>query len=367
VRENLKLKSMKAIHQFTAGFTKGDAISNETLVMRALFRSWGYDAHVFCEPHRVLPQLRAQTCDAALAEKMIRPDDLAILHLSIGSAVNDIFAALNCRRAIIYHNMTPAGYFRGIQEQIARDLEWGRQQTANLAGAAEVVMAVSRFNAEELESLGYRSVQVLPLLLDFSTLKSRPDRAVLRRFADGKTNVLFVGRGVPNKRIEDLLCAFHYFQKTVEPNSRLIHVGSYTGLERYQALVQALARRLGIQNDVFAGSVSQSELNAFYESSHLFLCMSEHEGFCIPLIESMVHDLPVLAYAAAAVPETLNGAGVLFREKHWDNIAEMMGETLQNTGLRAKIIAGQQERLRRYESRNLDKELKSFLAPLLPN
>ncbi|MDO9542826.1 MAG: glycosyltransferase family 4 protein, partial [Kiritimatiellia bacterium] len=121
-----------------------------------------------------------------------------------------------------------------------------------------------------------------------------------------------------------------------------------------------------IQNDIFAGSVSQSELNAFYESAHLFLCMSEHEGFCIPLIESMVHGLPILAYAAGAAPETLNGAGVLFREKRWDNIAEMMEKLLKDADLRAKIIAGQQERLCRYESRNLADELKRILLPFLP-
>ena len=357
---------MKAIHQLTAGFTRGDAISNEALVMRKTFRSWGCDSHIFCEPHRVLPEYRAQAYDAALAEKMIRPGDLAILHLSIGGAVNDIFSALNCRRAIIYHNMTPPEYFRGIQEEIARDLAWGRQQAKNLAGAAEAVMAVSRFNAEELENMGYSKVQVLPLILDFAAIKSRPARATLRRFADGKTNVLFVGRGVPNKRIEDLLCAFHYFQNTVEKNSRLIHVGSYTGLERYQALVQALAKKLGIRDVVFAGSVSQAELNACYASAQLFLCMSEHEGFCIPLIESMAHDLPILAYAAAAVPETLDGAGVLFREKRWDIIAEMMGRMTKDSDLRARIISKQQERLRDYECRNLSDELKSILMPLLP-
>lgn len=357
---------MTAIHQLTAGFTKGDAISNEAIVMRGLFRSWGYDSLIFCEPHRVLPQFRDQTCDAALAEKLIRPDDIAILHLSIGSAVNDIFATLNCRRAIVYHNMTPPGFFRGIQEQLARDLEWGQEQAKNLAGAAEVVMAVSQFNAEELKKIGYRQVRILPLLLDFSMVSSKPDRAVLRRLVDGKTNVLFVGRGVPNKRIEDLLCAFYYFQKTVEPNSRFIHAGSYTGLERYQALVQALARRLGVQNDIFPGNVSQAELNAFYTGAHLFLCMSEHEGFCIPLIESMARDVPVLAYAAAAVPETLNGAGMLFHEKNWGNIAEMMGKMTKETDLRRAVIKKQRERLCRYESRYLADELKNLLLPLLP-
>jgi len=356
---------MKAIHQFVAGFTRGDAISNEALLMRKIFRSWGYDSHIFCEPYRVLPQLRPETHDAMLAGKMLRPDDLAILHLSIGSAVNDYFASLKCRRAIIYHNMTPPNFFRGIQEQIARDLEWGREQAQSLAGGAEVTMAVSNFNAEELKNMGYQRVQVLPLLLDFSALRLKPDRGIQRLLADGKINIIFVGRGVPNKRIEDLLYAFHYFQKTVEPNSRFIHVGSYTGLERYQALVQALVRRLELKNVVFTGNVAQAELNAYYKSAHLFLCMSEHEGFCIPLIESMVHDRPILAYAAGAVPETLAGAGVLFQEKRWDYTAEMMVKILNDKKLRAKIIAGQQERLRRYENRNLADELKRMLTPLL--
>jgi glycosyltransferase involved in cell wall biosynthesis len=206
----------------------------------------------------------------------------------------------------------------------------------------------------------------MPLLLDFSALRQRPDPAVLRGLKDGKINILFVGRGVPNKRIEDLLCALYYFQKTVEPNARLIHVGSYTGVERYQALVQALARRLGIQNSVmFAGTVGQAQLNAYYALSHLFLCMSEHEGFCIPLMESMAHNLPVLAYGAAAVPETLDGAGVLFMEKRWDYLTEMMSRLIKDTNLRAKIIARQEERLRRYENRDWAKMLKEFLAPLL--
>jgi glycosyltransferase involved in cell wall biosynthesis len=358
---------MKAIHQFVAGFTRGDAISNEALVLRELFRSWGFDSEIYCEPHRVLPQLKPQTRDAAFAEQTVHPDDAAILHLSIGSAVNDFFAALKCRRAIIYHNMTPAAFFRGIQEEIARDLEWGRKQALTLAGAAEVTMAVSNFNAAELKSMGYEGVQVLPIILDFAALRLKPDRGIRRQLADGKTNILFVGRGVPNKRIEDLLCAFHYFQKTVAPDSRLIHVGSYTGVERYQALVQALARRLELDNVVFAGSVNQAELNAFYQSAHMFLCMSEHEGFCIPLIESMVNDLPILAYAAGAAPETLAGAGILVREKNWDNIAEMMGKTTGDAGFRERVLSGQRERLRRQENRDLAGDLKKALAPILGN
>ena len=203
---------MNAVHQFTAGFTTGDAISNEALVMRSVFRRWGAASNIFSEAGRVLPELRRDSIDVSEAASAIRPCDVALLHLSIGSVVNDAFAALRCRKAILYHNITPASFFRGLNEPVARSLEWGRRQAAELAGAASVVMACSRFNAAELEALGYRGVGVLPLMLDFDRLLLEPDRRMMRRLGDGKANVLFVGRGVPNKRIEDVLEAFAFFQ-----------------------------------------------------------------------------------------------------------------------------------------------------------
>ena len=183
-------------------------------------------------------------------------------------------------------------------------------------------MADSAFNAREIEAMGHPRAGVLPLVLDFKALRSAPDRRVLRQYRDGLVNVLFVGRCAPNKKIEDLLNAFYYFQRYVQPASRFIHVGSFAGLEQYHALLLARARELQLQHVDLVGTVSQAELNAFYDVSRLFLCLSDHEGFCIPLIEAMTHRLPVLAYAAGAVPETLDGAGVLFREKRFDLIAE---------------------------------------------
>jgi len=356
---------MKAIHQFVAGFNTGDAISNETLALRALFRRRGYAAEIFCEPNHTAPAMRRDARDATRAAEIIGPDDSVLLHLSIGSAVNDIFAGLSCRKALRYHNITPVHYFRGLQEEMVRDLAWGRDQAHALAKTAAVNMAVSRFNAAELTAMGYRDVRVVPLVLNFDAIGARPDRRVLRTLEDGRTNILCVGRCAPNKRIEDVLCAFLYFQKFVEPNARLVHVGSFAGLERYQVMLSVYARRLDLDHVIFAGAVPQDELAAYYEASHLFLCMSEHEGFCIPLIESMAHNLPVLAYAAAAVPETLDGAGVLVREKHWDYIAEMMGRLTRRGPLREAVVRSQQQRLARYQARNPEQELMECLAPLL--
>lgn len=356
---------MRAIHQFVAGFSNGDAISNEALVLRGIFRSWGFASDIFCETRRILPELRREAFDVSTYSANAKPDDVVLLHLSVGSDVNDVFAGLPCRKAILYHNVTPAEYFRGIHENIAALLARGRDQAKALAGKAQVVMADSAFNAQELKDWGYGPAGVLPLVLDLEKLRSKPDRAVLRQYDDGLVNILFVGRCVPNKRIEDCLSAFYYFQRYVEPNSRFIHIGSFAGTEQYHSLLLTRVREFHVHNIIMPGSVRQNELNAYYRCAHLFLSMSEHEGFCIPLIESMVNDLPILAYAAGAVPETLDGAGVLFKEKRFDLVAEMMGRMARDQALRNAVITGQRERLARYEKRDLAAELRGFLAPLL--
>lgn len=355
---------MPTLHQFVAGFSHGDAISNEALAMREIFRGWGCDSEIFCEARRILPELRKESGDVADYAAQARPEDIVLLHLSIGSPVNEVFAELPCRKAILYHNVTPPEYFRGWQEQIAGNLAKGREQLKRLAGTAEVVMADSDFNAGEMRELGYGEVSTLPLVLDLKKLRGPVHRKTLKEYGDGLVNVLFVGRCVPNKCIEDAFAAFYFFQKYVEPASRFIHVGSHAGTEQYHALLLTFLRDLQLENVSMPGSLPQDQLNACYRSADLFLCMSEHEGFGIPLIESMVFDVPILAYRAAAVPETLDGAGVLFREKRYDEVAEMMGRLVKDSTLRQAVLDGQHQRLQRYEQRRLDDELRTLLAPL---
>jgi len=334
--------------------------------MRKIFRSWGYGSDIFCESRRILPELRNEAKDLVQHRSEFKADDIVLLHLSIGSIVNQIFPELPGHKVILYHNITPSEYFAAVQPQIAASLARGREEARALAGQASVNLADSQFNAEELTSWGYRNVQVLPLVLDLSRLRESPNRAILKKYNDGLANILFVGRCVPNKRIEDALAAFYYFQKYVEPNSRFIHAGSYAGTEQYHAILLTMIRDLQLENVELIGSVRQDELNACYKASRAFLCMSEHEGFCIPLIESLVHDVPVVAYAAGAVPETLGGAGALFKEKRFDLIAETLGRLHRDAALRNAVLQSQRERLSRFENRNLEQELRAHLSPLLP-
>lgn len=356
---------MSAIHQLVAGFSNGDAISNEALALRSMFRSWGYDSAIYSEVRRILPELRSDAENIATLADIMNPDDVAFLHFSIGSPVNEVFTDLSCRKVILYHNITPAHYFDMINKQTAFDLAKGRKQLKNLANVASVNLADSQFNANELTELGFSCPKVLPLVLDLEKLKNRIDHQITRRFNDGRINILFVGRVAPNKKIEHLIQAFLYFNRTVLADSRLINVGSFAGTEPYYYYLLAQMQDLDDDHVHFAGSVPQSQLNAYYQCADLFLCMSEHEGFCIPLIEAMAHDIPVLAFSAGAVPETLDGSGVVFHEKNYPQVAEMLGYLTHDSGFRSAVIHSQRKRLERYRQRNLERELQEHLAPVL--
>lgn len=356
---------MPAIHQLVAGFNRGDAISNEAMAMRTIFRRWGCNSDIWCETRRILPELRGDARDLEGLASACRPDDIVLLHLSIGSASNDLFPSLPGRKAILYHNITPAEYFSLVQPATSHLLAKGREQARALAGVAAVNLADSRYNAEELQGLGYDRVEVLPLILNFDQVRLAPDRRTLAQFGDGRVNVLFVGRCAPNKKLEDVISAFACYQKAVAPGSRLILAGSFAGTERYQRMLVGMTRELRLENVVFTGAIPQAELNACYRAAHVFLCMSEHEGFCIPLVEALVHRVPVLAYAVAAVPETLAGAGVLFREKSYPAVAEMLGRLAAPGPLREAVLTRQDERLRTFTSRDPDAELRRHLAPLM--
>jgi len=354
-----------AIHQLLAGFSNGDAISNEARLLRTIFRSWGCASEIFCEHTRTLPELRHDTPDLSEAVARIAADDVVVLHLSIGSAANEMFRTLPGRKVILYHNVTPEHYFRAVNEATANALASGREQAATLAGSAVVNLADSGYNAEEMRAWGYENPLVFPLVLDLDSFDGPVHKGLLARYQDGLTNVLFVGRCAPNKRLEDVLHAFYYFQRHIQPNSRLIHVGSFAGTEPYLAMLGTIKKNLGLENVDFLGSIPDDQLRACYRAAHVFLCMSEHEGFCIPLLEAMTRQVPVLAHASSAIPETMGGAGVCFDTKNFDEVAEMMGLLSTPGAIRDAIIHQQNARISRYRSRHVETELRTLLAPVL--
>lgn len=350
-----------AIHQLVAGFRQGDAISNEALLMRFLFRKWGLDSEIACAAQCVSPDQHDQVIGFDALRARLRPEDTAILHLSIGCEANAVFPTLPCRRVVLYHNITPARFFERIDPSAAASLAEGRRQAAALAGATDVALADSEFNARELAAMGYRDPRPLPLMIDLDRVHGQADAAYAARYDDGAANILFVGRVAPNKRHDELLRVFHDFQHYVEPHSRLVLAGSSGGTEAYRTLLLGQAYALGLKRVVFTGPLPQAQLNACYRTASVFLCMSEHEGFCAPLLEAMHHDVPVVAVAAAAVPETMAGAGILFRDRDYPLIAETLGRLVHDPALRAAVVERQRKRIAAYRARDFEAELRAAL------
>jgi glycosyltransferase involved in cell wall biosynthesis len=202
---------------------------------------------------------------------------------------------------------------------------------------------------------------VLPVVPDFAHLDCTPNRFVADQFDDESTNILFVGRVIANKKIEDLIRIFHAYQTKFNARSRLLIVGMFNLFERYLAALNALAAELNLSSVHFTGHVSDEELVAFYEVADLFLCASEHEGFCVPLVEAFYKQVPVLAYAATAVPSTMDGAGVLFDRKDPGYVAALMDGILADTAVQEAIVRGQTAAVRRLQAKDFTGTLLGFV------
>jgi hypothetical protein len=202
---------------------------------------------------------------------------------------------------------------------------------------------------------------VLPVVPDFSHLDVEPDRFLAADFDDEWTNVMFVGRVIPNKKFEDVIRAFHAYRVRHNPRSRLLLVGSYSGFERYLSMLQALVAGLATPDVHFLGHVSNEELTALYDVADLFLCASEHEGFCVPIVESFYKRVPVLAYAATAVPATMDGGGVLYDTKDPLDIARLMEAVLADDRIGNAVLESQDAALRRLRDRDFAGTLLRFV------
>jgi glycosyltransferase involved in cell wall biosynthesis len=348
------------VHQFYPTAAYGDAASNQILSLQGLLRRKGYRSEIFCE--RLPLFYEGQTRQLAAYERFSSSENLLLLHYSMAYSpeVLSWLGRLPDRKVLVYHNITPHTYFAGIDDRYAQAARAGREQLGQMKGLAETAWGDSEFNCQELADQGWTDLGVLPIILDSRRYAVRPDRKVLRRFHDS-TNILFVGRVSPNKRFEDLLLTFYYVRSRVQPDAKLLLVGSTQRMEPYLDYLRALAAQLGLAGVVFAGHVSTSELVAYYQCSRIYLSMSEHEGFGAPLVESMHLGLPIVAYRAAAVPETLGESGVLLRTKDYARVAELIGLLLEDEALCGQIIARQRDRASEFYPDKIGEQLDRLL------
>jgi L-malate glycosyltransferase len=351
------------IHQVLATLGYGDAIGHEVLGIQRVLRSAGYESEIFVETAD--QRLEPLTRDYRELVDFSHPDNLLFHHFSLGSRASRTAYAVPDRMALIYHNITPPEYFVGVHRTLARQCFRGRRELHAYIERCEIALGDSEFNRQDLEALGFPRTDVLPVVPDFSHLDGDPDWILARDFDDEWTNILFVGRVIANKKIEDLIRFFHAYHTFYNHRSRLLIVGAQSGFERYLASLQQLVATLGAGNVHFIGHVSDAELVAFYEVADLFLCASEHEGFCVPLVEAFYKQVPVLAFAATAVPATMDGAGVLYAEKDPVHVATLMEGILSDPGLQDHIVDAQLDAVRRLRSKDFAGMLLAFAKRIL--
>jgi glycosyltransferase involved in cell wall biosynthesis len=351
------------VHQVLATLGYGDAIGHEVLGIHRVLRDAGYQPEIIVET--VDPHLEDLTVDYRDMVDAIAPDDLLIHHFSVGSRASRTAFALPCRMALVYHNITPPEYFLDVHAQLVRQCYHGRRELLAYRHRCDLALGDSEFNRRELEALGFPATGVLPVVPDFLHLEATPDPRVLAAFDDERTNVLFVGRLVPNKRPDDLIRFIHAYKTLYDPRARLILAGSYTYFEGYLAQLHALVAALGVLDVHILGHVTDEELAALYDVADLFLCASEHEGFCIPIVEAFHERVPVMAFAASAVPATMDGAGVLYETKDPAHVAALMQATLADDELQDRILAGQDAALDRFRARDFAGTLLGFVRSVL--
>ncbi|MGQ0735157.1 MAG: glycosyltransferase family 4 protein [Acidobacteriota bacterium] len=349
----------RAVHQVLATLGYGDAIGHEVQGIQRVLRAAGYESEIFVETAD--PRLEDLTVDYRDLPDASHPDHVLIHHFSIGSRASRIAYALPDRMVLVYHNITPPQYFVDVHPLLVQQCFLGRRELGFYASRCDLALGDSEYNRLELEAAGFPRTGVLPVVPGFQHLENPPNWMQAGAFDDDRVNLLFVGRIIPNKRIEDLIRWFAAYQRWFNRRSRLLLVGSHAGFERYLAMLHQFIATLRVSGVHFAGHVTDEELVAYYEVADVFVCASEHEGFCVPLVEAFHMGVPVVALAASAVPATMDGGGVLVGDKDPMMVASIIHEAATNDELRARITCAQDAALARLEARDFGGTLLAFI------
>ena len=333
---------MTAIHQFLPTFAARDAIGTHALHARRILRSMGLESEIYAEGRP--GAARRQAHPYRSYGRRPPPDRTWLLYqLSTGSAVADFVRARPEPKMVNYHNVTTASLFAPWEPHVAVECTEGRRQLREMAGEVDLGIAVSGYNEAELRAAGYRHTAVAPVLVDLDSDDVVPDPEVLARLAQarrgGGSDWLFVGRVAPHKCQHDLVRALAAYRRLYDPEARLHLVGGI-GSHAYFSMLERYVAALGLGGAVrLTGSVSAAALKAYYASADAFVCLSEHEGFCVPVVEAMRLSVPVVAYASTAVPETVAGAGVLLEAKDPVTVAAAVARVVDDGPLRAQLVA----------------------------
>ena len=333
-----------AVHQFIPTLAVHDAIGAHSLQLQSLVTEMGMASHLYVDS--VVPQLAGRTTHYTRYRG--GPGQVLLYQASTGSAIADFLLARSEPLLMSYHNITPSKMLDHWEPAISIELDEARSELARLAPRTAHAIADSAFNEAELRELGYRSTSVSPPMIDPAALSMTPDEATADWLSHWRRNrgavLLFVGRIIPNKAQHDLVRAFALYRKVYDPGARLCLVGGVSS-PRYHAALKAQVDDLGLQDVVdITGSVSGPELVAYYKQSDVLVCLSDHEGFCVPVVEAMHHRLPVIGFDAGAVGETMGSAGLKLPAKSAALVATAVHRVVSDPQLRQELVLAGTER-----------------------
>lgn len=351
------------VFQIVPHFSYADAVGNQIIATRDLLIEQGCETQIFADNWD--PRLNAVTRPTSDYLEVAGKEHWLILHYCICGYANHVARDTRGHLVTYYHNVTPARFYYGYEPLTATCCAQARAGLKQLVGRGSAI-AASDYNREELRSMGFDVRAVAPYIMKIAGLRAGlatdTSADIRARFeAHDLKTWLYVGRIAPNKRIEDIVGAFAYYHRHIEPRSRLLLVGSRRE-DKYNGEVVDLIQRLGVEDAViFPGLFPSESLGVFYELADLYISLSEHEGFCVPLIEAMSFGLPILAFDSTAVPSTLAGSGVLLHRKDAPLVAEVAHEVLTNQPLREAIVAKQRQRLADFEPEAMRRQLQTAL------
>jgi len=356
---------MTAVHQFVPSLAPRDAASSHYLAVQQALQGAGYRSEIYSYESR--DEYRRLGRHFTSFKGGVRGEPTWLLyHSSVGSTVADFVAARDEPLIVDYHNITPAPFFEEWEPVVAARLTKGRRQLATLEARAELGIAHSSFSAQELIEVGYAHTSVVPLLVDLDVFDAAPaEPATLERLAaargNGGVDWLFVGRIAPNKAQHDLIKAFAAYHRLYDDRARLHLVGGSSSHQYLNALT-GFVDALGLDDAIeITGGVSAGALTAYYESADVYVIVSEHEGFCVPLLEAMHHNVPIVAFASTAIPETLGDAGLLLDAKDAYTIATAVHRVTGDPALRQRLVEAGRRRLRELD---IDTARRKLLAEL---
>jgi glycosyltransferase involved in cell wall biosynthesis len=334
----------------------GDAVNGDLLGKDKLLNEMGFQTAIYTKwAHESVVSYRKDIAELSAGE-----DDIVLHHFSGESHVLTEVLSQKCKKVLIYHNITPPEYFNTEHEK--KLTSGGLEQLKMKHKQYDCFAADSEFNKNDLIKLGVgKEISVLPIYINFDNLSHYKAKKKVRLQSDCVT-FLFVGRIAANKRHKDVVDIFNYYHTNINKKSRLFFVGNYQYAGEYFNELKDYVSSLGLKKHIsFEGKVSDGMVYSFYAAADIFICMSEHEGFCAPLLESMYMQLPTIAYDAGAVSSTMGNAGVLVKHKNYERLAKLCHVILSNEPVRNSVISEQNKWITTFLKENIKERLKKLI------